>query len=674
MRGYTTHQAGSGSRYRQRGAVAVFVAVGIVALVASLLLVIDIGRLYYAQRQLQLDANMAALAGAQAGSGCLADSKGVPGNQDAITNAVLQSLQNNTPGLGTTGGSTNSIAYLGVPATPTFETGTNFSAISLTPGAGSVVSAVEVGQTVLSTNGVTNTFQSLPIGNSNVDSVRVTLAAQQPSSLLGSFFGTSTTKYLYASATAKQQVLGNYSLGTELANLDTGNSPLLGPLLSGLLGTAVDANVLYSKGVAAARVSLAGLEAAAGVNNLHDLMALNTNLTGALNILGQAVSGTAGGAISGLAGSAYNGDGGPTRNYFGDLFTGVAGNFNPGIDAVASQVPFVGALDLLSALGQDAAVGNGPIALQPGAGFLNTLDIPGVASLQTFVTLVSPPSIAPLLPADPAFLSASDPASLATAKTAQGVVSVRVAVNVAASVLGLINVNIIQLNLGLDADVAPAYASLTQLVCPTASSPPQATVATQTSIATIKAGAFDPTQPNPPLGLGDLVTVLGVKVPILGTIKLVTASVKNNQFGSTVGSAGAQPIPAGPFTSYKSAQGPANQTTLTAVPPDSQTVGSADVLNGTVNSLISSLTSKDNLQLKVAGVGLGDILDPLLSAVGTLVAPLTSGLDSVITQLTQALGLQLGTATVTMGQITLGQPVIVTNCLPGVAGANACPP
>ncbi len=670
-----------GTAQRQRGAVAVFVAAGLVALVASLLFVIDIGRLYYAQRQLQLDANMAALAGAQAGAGCLTDSNGVPGDQAAITTAVLQSLQNNTPGQGVTGGSENSIAFLGTPDPPDqsyLTSGAGFSAVGYSASPGHLASTVEVGQTVLAKGAITRTFEPRTIGDARIDSVRVTLAAAQPTSFLMGFMnGGNSTKVLHASATAQQQAVGNFSLSSELANLNTADSPLLGPLLTGLLGTTVDADVLYNKGVAAAKVSLAGLEAAANVNNLHDLANLNTNLTGALNILGQATSGAAGGAISGLASKVYNSDGGPTRNYFGDLFSGVADSFNPAASDLVSQVPFVNALDLITALGQDAAVGQGPIALQPGPGFMNTLGVPGLTSLSTFVTITAPPNLAPLLPADPSF--EGDPVNRATAKTAQAVIGIRTNINVAN--LGLINVN-----LGLDVDVDPARAALTQLVCPAASKSGniEATVGVQTNLAEITAGGFDPTKTNPPLGSGDLIDVLKVD---LGITKVQVLSVTTKQQVAPtvfVGSnAVAETDP--PFTSYEP-EGTGNPPIYSAIPPDSQDVGSSGLLEGTVNGLLGGLLGPGNLSftlLKICIVGCLDIgkllgLDNVVGSVVTglngLLTPLTGALDTIVSQLIQLLGLQLGTATVTMGHVMLGQPIIVTNCLPGVAGADGCPP
>lgn len=58
------------ARRRQRGAAAVFAGLAMVALLASVALVIDIGNLYFAQRDLQNKANLAALDTARMASGC----------------------------------------------------------------------------------------------------------------------------------------------------------------------------------------------------------------------------------------------------------------------------------------------------------------------------------------------------------------------------------------------------------------------------------------------------------------------------------------------------------------------------------------------------------------------------------------------------------------------------
>lgn len=60
-----------GSRSRQRGAAAILAAIGMVCGLAAAALAIDLGRLYYAQRELQRVASMSALDAARVAGGCM---------------------------------------------------------------------------------------------------------------------------------------------------------------------------------------------------------------------------------------------------------------------------------------------------------------------------------------------------------------------------------------------------------------------------------------------------------------------------------------------------------------------------------------------------------------------------------------------------------------------------
>lgn len=82
-----------GSRSSQHGAAAIFAAIGLVAGLAAAALAIDLGRLYYAQRELQRVANMAALDAARVAGGCM----GLPQNAEAAAfGETLGSIQRNS--------------------------------------------------------------------------------------------------------------------------------------------------------------------------------------------------------------------------------------------------------------------------------------------------------------------------------------------------------------------------------------------------------------------------------------------------------------------------------------------------------------------------------------------------------------------------------------------------
>ncbi|TJY56704.1 hypothetical protein E4T66_19280 [Sinimarinibacterium sp. CAU 1509] len=79
-------------RARQRGAAAIFAAIAAGACLIAVALVIDIGRLYSAQRDLQRMANLSALDAARIAGGCM----GVPGNpQGAAFSEVSDSIVRN---------------------------------------------------------------------------------------------------------------------------------------------------------------------------------------------------------------------------------------------------------------------------------------------------------------------------------------------------------------------------------------------------------------------------------------------------------------------------------------------------------------------------------------------------------------------------------------------------
>jgi len=155
--------------------------------------------------------------------------------------------------------------------------------------------------------------------------VRVNLAADSPS-VIGGFFSMAPIK-LHASATAKQQAIAGFGLGTSLATLDSG---ALNQLLSALLRTNVSLNLVSYQGLAGAQVNLANLMVAAKVTDLNHLLSLPTTLPGALkivssalNLAGDATSSVAAGLITGLANQSYTGST-PTQNYFGQIFNNLA--------------------------------------------------------------------------------------------------------------------------------------------------------------------------------------------------------------------------------------------------------------------------------------------------------------------------------------------------------------
>src|SRR6266852_1134771 len=81
-----------GRRSSSRGAAAVFVAISLVASIAALALTLDLGRLYFTHRDLQLMADMAALDAARSAGGCLGS---IDDAQGAAAGEAAASVQRN---------------------------------------------------------------------------------------------------------------------------------------------------------------------------------------------------------------------------------------------------------------------------------------------------------------------------------------------------------------------------------------------------------------------------------------------------------------------------------------------------------------------------------------------------------------------------------------------------
>src|SRR5436309_7846887 len=96
MRGRDRRRPAS-RRSRQRGASAVFVAISMVASVAALGMSLDLGRLYFTHRDLQLLADMAALDAARSAGGCLGQTSDPQGS---AAGEAATSVQRNGGSLG----------------------------------------------------------------------------------------------------------------------------------------------------------------------------------------------------------------------------------------------------------------------------------------------------------------------------------------------------------------------------------------------------------------------------------------------------------------------------------------------------------------------------------------------------------------------------------------------
>lgn len=666
MRGLKRGKDRCSPQRHQHGAVAVFVAISLVAILAAVALSIDIGRLYFAQRDLQRLAVLGALSAAQQVSGCAND--GVPGGQSDAEAEVTNIIKLNNP-------SGTVIGTDGINGSP----------------------YVELGKVETTTDGSgLRGFVPLTDGDPDIDSVRVNLTTLAPARLLP-FLGSSSGT-LYASATATQSALGSLSVGSGVASLNQG---LLNSLLSGLLGGNVNLSVADYTGLANVDVTVSQLATALGVSvtDLSDPTTLNqtvllsaalSNLTGALS--GGVVNPQVISTLQNLAGQTTNTTPIPLGSILGP------------VGKIAGDVPFVNLQDLITALAlasrANASGGPSPIQLN------NTIaDIPGVAAIKVFATVIQPPK-----------LSGLGRAGQTSATTAQILLSLRIQagallnglstgissilsglLNLVGGVLGLktnISVAPPPLNIGIDAEVAPATAYLDKLQCPAAgvnNGQPIASLSAETGIANVNVGTFSNSNISAPLSpataaslpLADVnldaskvcvgLNILGLCIGIPINLGQTDVKVGLALTSLGVGPSGRQYLrpDVTQFTPVVDAPSP----TYLAVNP-----GTIDTNPQTISAAASAQL---NLGLTSTQTGsglvgaLGGLVNGLVNGITGLVQPLLNLVNGLLTSLIdpllQTLGVGLGNATVTMDTVTVARPAIVTECLPGVALPRGCP-
>lgn len=634
--------------HRQRGAAAVFAAISLIALITMMALAIDVGRLYFAQRDLQRLANIAALDAVRVASGCTTE--GRPGSLAQVLAEVQASLTRNRDAQSTVG------------VTPVAEVGKK------------------------RTNQGLREFEVLDESDKQRNAVRVTLSRQTPSRIFP-LISNSAAQTLTAVSVAEQPALGSFSIGSTVASVSGG---LLNQVLAGLLCAVGDApcqasvialNVASATtGLADVGISANQLSTALGVSveDLSDPLVLETMtpvLDDVLSGLSSSLSGTASGAITGLLGAlgsaASNGNPIP----LGDII--------PPVSGVDPDAPLINLLDLLMALGQaanseQAGVNAVLLPLQLNA---------GVATVDTYLKVLEPPQ--------PGFGAAG----VAEARTASVRLMLRISVlptltnairsttntlTAAAGFLGLPvpTVNTADpINLGIDVAVAPSIARLDTLQCPVAGvndGMPIAGLSVQTGIATVTVGSFNSATPTtllpvsavPLASIGiDGSCVRPLNLPLLPCSNLGTTNLSLAlDLTASLGSPGGGytdldpiadfdrkgPVEAGSYGSYVAHGGPDSDKTS---PDNPQTTASPVGLTLGLN-LSQSQTGSGLIG------GLGGLVSSILGSINTLLQPLVntvSGLTlSRVTPVLNSLGISLGSATVTMNSVTVAQPDLVT--------------
>lgn len=640
-------------------------ALSLLLLVPILALLINIGQLYYAQRDLEKQATLAALSAVQVASGCA--NNGTPGLLAVVTDEVTRVLIANS-----TGNATGAAALIG-------------PGINGFPG-------VEIGR-IDSSSGL-RLFSSLPEGDPRITAVRVNLTRPQPTPFLISLGG----GQLFASATAQQPAIGTFTVSSGLLALDGGIvNGLLGGLLCAPGDLACQASIasldLVSgmQGLVSTQVSLGNLATALGVSvtdlsNPVTLAAqtpvLSELLGGLVGALGTSADAAVIATLQGLANAASNPESVPLGQLLG------------AIDGLGGNTPIVNLFDLLIAAGQATVAdpdGVTPINLP-----IN-LDVPGVAIVRTFLNVLEPPRFGNY-PSEP------------QARTAQIRLLVRVEAgailnglrdaieDVLDGILALLgalvgldsSVSVVSapLNLGIDVQVAGGTATLRSLQCPTTGrADPIANLEATTATATVAVGTFTgaadtapalntATNSFPVATVAIDASCIGLTGPFGNCLGVNLGSTTVNVgLGLTgVGVGQTATIPLDPVTAFtpQAVSNPRMQPVFLAdgLPPQVPVAANPQTIAAPTSVDLSlDLTSSQTGGglLGILGGVVASLLDGIVNLLNPLLALVNGLTTALIDPLLALLGIQLGTATVTMNAVQTGQPILVSTCLPGTA-------
>lgn len=599
----------------QRGFAAVYAAISLIAMLTALGLAIDVGNLYYAQRNLQRLASLAAIDGARVLSGCNG-SDTVPSAAD-VQDAVTAALGNN-----------------GANAQTLYDRGSN----------------VRVGHPVHDSSDAPWRFEPLPAGDPNLSAVQVNLKAPPPTRYI-QMPGATQAGTLQASAAAMQYPVGSFQIGATLLNINSAQSALLNPLLGGLLGTTLTLPAVSYQGLAGAQVSIGAIATAVGLDvnsNLQDLLDTSVTLPGALNVIAKAVDLTAGG-VSTTAGQLINqlavlAD--PSRSTTWGSILGV----EPVVEGVVTNLPVVDALSLILALGESASQGSS-LALPINA------SIPGLLSLNTFLSI--PEGIEPSSGVGRA--GYADPGTDAQPYTAA------YQVNIALGTRMLLDLSAlgtgVKANLGLDVAVAPGSAALATIQCPVPSRPtPIATIDAKVAGGRVTIGTYSGSGGSyPPITGGKLatLTVLG-----LGLVEIdikPPAGIARDVLGVGAESASFDHFS---LDTTQTRPPPVYKAALDADNPVS--FGSNQLLT-TTTALVADLLNCSNIAVKLGPVDVCTVplVSPVLALLGTIVSGVVGPLvDTILSPLLSLLGIQVGVLTVQMNDVGVGNPAVFSRAVP----------
>ncbi len=543
--GSVVRHGGPATRQRQHGVISVLAAVTIGAAVLIAALAVDLGHVFWVQRDLQKAADLASLSALS--------------NLGSATLIAQQIAKENKFDYEKAGNSLTVTTGIYDWTNRTFAPG----------GAATSLNAVAV------TTGTTVPYYFMP-GGANIQ----------------------------AAATAANDAIAGFSLGSFLARLNSADSALLNGVIGGLLGGNVNLTLAGYQGLAAGSVTLSGLQAALGLGTVNDVLNANLTLAQLMDASITALNGSGDGAnvtAAGLLGSMRAAVSPALSLRLGDLINVSASDAGQAANAQINLLQLV-------TLGAELANANG-------SNFISVplaVSIPGLANVNLALSMSNKPVIA----IGPARRDGTG-AWMTQAHAAQ--VRARLNLNVG-QILG----NVVNLPIYIEGGVADA--ALTGIQCSSPKDNSAVTIQTQPGLLKAYIGnVSDAAMQNHSLPAtvteATLVNVLGI-VRITGSAYVPLQGAPQNLVFN------------GPFDM--------NNT---------QTAVGGLGIGGLLNSNL--VLTPHVLGL---GIGAGGVLTSLTTLLGGILGPV---LDSLLDPLLSLLGLQLGGADVTNFYLNCGAPQLV---------------
>ena len=327
-------------RSRQRGAAAVFAAVGMIGMLIAAAFAIDLAQLYVAKRQLQNMANLAALDVARAAGGCLAPDQ----DRQAMANGTALAT----------------VSRLGGEA-------------SWLQGGG-----VVLGEVVVDGANVRHFQPTLVEQVGQAYAFDVTLQRSLPPLLMPLPNSSNDGAVMQAKASSTMAPAAAFDVGSALLSVDTADVPVLNALFSSLLGSPLSLDLLHYQGLLGSSVELLDVaDDVLGVT-LRQLLTESTNAPGLLsavaNVLFDSGETLAAGAVDSIAAIAPD-----EAILLGDVLgTPSASEFVSGVGSLS-----IGALDLVRAIAFQ--LGDPVLSITP------DISIPGVIETDIEVVIGQPP-------------------------------------------------------------------------------------------------------------------------------------------------------------------------------------------------------------------------------------------------------------------------------------------